>query len=102
MLLQSLPLLNVAAWMTASSVKGAVLIAVVIILRRLLGAGASSAWRHALWLPVLACLVCPLGASVPVATTFRSSLPAWIAARPPSAKMETTPTTGTHGTLHPR
>lgn len=101
MLLHSSPLLNVAAWVVASSVKGAVLIAVVIILRRLLGAGASSAWRYALWLPVLACLVCPLRASVPVATTFRSSLPARIAVPPASAKMEATPT-GTHGTPHPR
>lgn len=101
MLLQSLHLLNVAAWMTASSAKGAGLIAVVIILRRLLGTGASSAWRYALWLPVFACLVCPLGASVPVATTFSSSLPAWIVVRPASAKTEATPA-DTHGVLDPR
>lgn len=76
MFFQSSPLLDLAAWVATASVKGAVLIAAVVILRRFLVPGGTSIWRHALWLPVLACLLCPLGPSIPLTTTLPSSLPA--------------------------
>jgi beta-lactamase regulating signal transducer with metallopeptidase domain len=74
-LVQSSPLIDLAAWVATASVKGVVLIAAVVIFRRLLAPEGASMWRHALWLPVLACLLCPLGPSIPLTTTLSSSLP---------------------------
>lgn len=84
MLLESSLLLKIAAWVAISSVKGMVLTITVIFLRRLLAPVIASAWRHALWLPVLACLLCPLGRSVSFAPVLNASLPAWLAALPPT------------------
>jgi beta-lactamase regulating signal transducer with metallopeptidase domain len=83
-LLQSTPLLDLAAWLVTASLKGTVLIAVVVLLRHLLASATTSIWRHALWLPVLACLICPLGPRV----SLRSSLPASL-----TASVMPTPTT---------
>jgi beta-lactamase regulating signal transducer with metallopeptidase domain len=74
-LAQSSLLLDPAAWIATASVKGAVLIAAVAVFRRLLAPEATSMWRHALWLPVLACLLCPLGPSIPLPTALPSSVP---------------------------
>ena len=91
MLLESSPLLNLAAWVATASVKGTVLIAAVTIFRRLLASGATSMWRYALWLPVLACLICPLGPSIPLTTALPSSLPAPLMALPTKLNAEVTP-----------
>ena len=82
MLLQSSALLDVATWVAIASLKGTVLIAAVTILRRLPRLAATSAWRHALWLPVLACLMCPVGPDVPLISALPSNLPASLAALP--------------------
>jgi beta-lactamase regulating signal transducer with metallopeptidase domain len=90
-LLESSPLLNLAAWIATASLKGTVLIVAVTIFRRLLASGATSMWRHALWLPVLACLICPLGPGVPLTTALPSSLPAPLVALPTELNAEATP-----------
>ena len=81
-MLESSPSLDLAAWVATASVKGAVLIAAVAIFRRFLAPGATSIWRHALWLPVLACLICPLGPSIPLTAVLQSSLPATLVTLP--------------------
>ncbi|HYK25632.1 MAG TPA: hypothetical protein VEV18_05195, partial [Steroidobacteraceae bacterium] len=69
----SMFLLNVVAWVGASSVKGTVLIGVVTLLRSWLAPATASTWRHALWIPVLACLVCPIGLHVGLARHLNSA-----------------------------
>ena len=93
--------LDLAAWVATASVKGAVLIAAVTIFRRFLAHGATSIWRHALWLPVLACLICPLGPSIPLTAVLRSSLPATLVALPTELNADATPA-GLGGALGPR
>ncbi len=80
MLQPSMPLLHVATWIAASSMKGSVLIGAVAFLRCLLPPAAASPWRHALWLPVLVCLLCPLGPHVPLAMPGQSARPEAVAA----------------------
>jgi beta-lactamase regulating signal transducer with metallopeptidase domain len=91
MLLQSSALLDLAAWVAIASVKGAVLIAAVTTFRSLLNLATTSVWRHALWLPVLACLICPLGPGVPLVSALPSSLPASLAALPMALSPEAPP-----------
>lgn len=98
MLLQSSALLDLAAWVAIASAKGTVLIAAVTIFRRLLNVATTSTWRHALWLPVLACLVCPLGPGVPLISALPSSLPASLAALPAALNPEAPPA-GIYGSL---
>ncbi len=64
----SFALLHTAVeWLLTSSAKGAILIAILMVLRRTLAPQTTSIWRHALWLPVIACLLCPLGPRVSLA-----------------------------------
>ena len=92
MLFQSLSVLDLAAWVATASLKGAVLIAAVMLCRRLLAPATTSLWRHALWLPVLACLICPLGPSVSLTGPFTATLPALLAAPLTTLIAESTPT----------
>lgn len=101
MLLQSSALLDLAAWVAIASVKGTVLIAAVTIFRRLLDLATTSTWRHTLWLPVVACLICPLGPGVPLIYTLPSSLPASLAA-PPTALNPEAPPADVYGGLGSR
>jgi len=73
MLLQSLPLLNIATWVATASVKGTVLIGAVILFRPLLTPSTASPWRHAVWLPAFACLICPFGLRLPLTASFGES-----------------------------
>jgi beta-lactamase regulating signal transducer with metallopeptidase domain len=69
----SFPLLHAAVeWILTSSLKGAILIAILTVLRRALAPQTTSVWRHALWLPVFACLLCPLGPRVSLALPLLS------------------------------
>lgn len=97
MLSQSSALLDPAAWVAVASLKGTVLIVGVTIVRRLLNLAATSPWRHALWLPVLACLVCPLGPGVPLMRAFPRNLPASLAALPTALNPEGAPAGGSLG-----
>lgn len=101
MLVQSSPLLDLAAWVATASVKGAVLVAAVVIFRRVLPPEATSTWRHALWLPVLACLLCPVGPNIPLPTTLPSSLPIPLAGLPTEVNAKGT-SAGMAGALLPR
>ncbi len=64
MLQPLLPLVGVASWIGASSVKATILIGVAVLVRRLLPQVAHL--RYVLWLPVLLCLLCPLGPHLPL------------------------------------
>jgi bla regulator protein BlaR1 len=68
-ILMSSPLIHVAAWLAMSSVKGTVLIGAVVVLRGLLTPATTAAWRHALWLPAVACLISPVGPIVSLTPT---------------------------------
>lgn len=91
MLFQSSALLDLAAWVAVASLKGTVLIAAVTILRRLLNLATTSPWRHALWFPVLACLICPLGPGVRLTSALSSNLPASLTALPTALNPEAAP-----------
>ena len=97
MLLQSSTLFDLAAWVAVASVKGTVLIGAVTSFRGLLDLATTSTWRHALWLPMLACLICPLGPDVPLISALPSSLPASLAALNPEGSPA-----GIHGSLDSR
>lgn len=101
MLLQSSALVDLAAWVAIASVKGTVLIAAVTIFRSLLNLATTSMWRHALWLPVLACLICPLGPGVPLISALPSSLSASLATTPMALNPEASPA-GIYGSLGSR
>ncbi len=85
---QSSALLGFAAWIAIASLKGTALIAAVTTFRRLLDLATTSTWRHALWLPVLACLICPLGPGVPLISALPSSLPASLTVMPGGLRPE--------------
>ena len=98
MLFQSSALLDPAAWVAVASLKGTVLIVAVTICRRLVNLATTSPWGHALWLPVLACLICPLGPGVPLMSALPPNLPASLAALPTALNPEAAPA-GTYGSL---
>ena len=62
-----MPLVAALAWVVASSLKGTVLIGLVVILRHFLQVASAARLRYALWLPVLLGLLCPIGLPVPIA-----------------------------------
>jgi beta-lactamase regulating signal transducer with metallopeptidase domain len=59
-------LASASTWILASSLKGAILIGLVLIVRRFLTPATASRLRYALWLPVLLGLLCPIGPSLQV------------------------------------
>jgi beta-lactamase regulating signal transducer with metallopeptidase domain len=101
MLFQSSALLDPAAWVAVASLKGTALIVAVTIFRRLLNLATTSSWRHALWLPVLACLICPLGPGVPLMSALPPNLPVSLAALPTALNPEAAPA-GINGSLGSR
>jgi beta-lactamase regulating signal transducer with metallopeptidase domain len=58
------PLATALYWVVASSLKGTVLIGLVVIVRRFLEAATAARLRYVLWLPVLIGLLCPVGPSL--------------------------------------
>jgi beta-lactamase regulating signal transducer with metallopeptidase domain len=60
----SLPLATALYWLVTSSLKGTVLIGLVVIVRRFLDAATAARLRYVLWLPVLIGLLCPIGPAV--------------------------------------
>jgi beta-lactamase regulating signal transducer with metallopeptidase domain len=61
-----MPLAAALAWVVASSLKGTVLIGLVVILRHFLKVASAARLRYALWLPVLLGFLGPLGPSVQI------------------------------------
>jgi beta-lactamase regulating signal transducer with metallopeptidase domain len=61
-----MPLAAALTWVVASSLKGTVLISLVVILRHYLKVANAARLRYALWLPVLLGLLCPIGPSVQI------------------------------------
>src|SRR6185437_1378919 len=59
---------------------GTALISTVALLRYLLAPATASPWRHALWFPVLACMICPFGPHISFTTALGSGRAAQIAA----------------------
>lgn len=81
-------LFKIATWLAISSAKGALLVAAVVLLRRLLTPVVASEWRHLLWLPVFACLLCPFGPNLPLIKVLQSDRSPQMAApaAPPSSQ----------------
>jgi hypothetical protein len=59
-----MPLSTALGWAISSSLKGTVLIGLVVILGHFLKVASAARLRYALWLPVLLGLLCPFGPSV--------------------------------------
>ena len=91
-----MPLAATLAWVVASSLKGTVLIGLVVILRRFLKVASAARLRYALWLPVLLGLLCPIGLPVPIAGFGAFAASSSFTPRAEPTWRESTPRASTH------